>query len=152
MFNSETLIPISTANAAELEQVAHESAEYFKELGYLVECSRISEDEWDVGIARGGIFKTAVGLKSAMKVRLAARPDGTMVTVRVGIFGKQAVPTAITVLVAWPVVFAQIWGIIHEAGLDGEAFRAVALSLGRVQGSRGPSGDGSDSGRPDSRP
>jgi hypothetical protein len=39
----------------------------------------------------------------------------------VGIFGQQAIPTAVTLLVFWPVLVAQVWNMAQEAKLDEEA-------------------------------
>lgn len=129
-FKSETLIPISVPD---LNPVAQELADHFKQRNYQVTCIQATDTEWQVDITRGGVFKTVVGLKSAMKVQLEARPRGTMVRAGVGIFGKQAVPTAITLVIAWPVILPQIWGLIREAGLDNEAVRVVEVILTRTQ-------------------
>jgi hypothetical protein len=129
-FNTEKFIPISVAD---LEPVAQELAGHFKQRNYQVECSPLPDGEWQVGITRGGVFKTALGLKSALKVQIGPRSTGTMVKAGAGIFGKQAVPTAITLLVAWPVLLTQVWGLIREAGLDDEAVRVVETILTRVQ-------------------
>lgn len=138
-FKSEKLIPISITD---LGPVARELAEHFKQRSYQVECNQSPDGAWEVGITRGGVFKAVVGLKSAMKVSLEASPQGTMVRAKVGIFGKQAVPTAITMLVWWPAVFVQIGEIIREAGLDDEAIRVVEVILRRAQRLGGSPGGG----------
>ena len=138
-FKSEKMIPISVPD---LGPVARELAEHFKHRSYQVECTQSPDGMWEVGITRGNVFKAVVGLKSAMKVKLEACPQGTMVRARVGIFGKQAVPTAISVLVAWPVLLTQIWGMIREAELDNEAVRVVEVSLRRAQRLGGSPGGG----------
>lgn len=135
-FKSEKLIPIAVAD---LGSVAEELARHFRQRNYQVECSQTAEGHWAVGITRGGLFKTVVGLKSALKVQIEARPKGTMVRAGAGIFGKQAAPTAITLLVAWPVALTQVWGIVREAGLDNEAVRVVEVSLTRAQRLEGTS-------------
>jgi hypothetical protein len=67
-----------------------------------------------------------------------------MVRAGAGIFGKQAAPTAITLLAVWPIGvtmgLVQVWGIVREAGLDNEAVRVVELSLTRAQRLAGSSG------------
>jgi hypothetical protein len=146
VFRSERLVPIAVGD---LEPVAQELAAHFKQRNYQVECSEVADGQWEVGITRGGIFKTVVGLKSALKIQLEARPKGTMVRAGAGIFGKQAAPTAIAIVTAWPialpVVLAQVWGIVREAGLDNEAIRVVELSLNRVQRLTGLSDNGDKS-------
>jgi hypothetical protein len=128
MFKSERLIPVT---APDLGPVAAELAEHFRQRSYEVECLQVADGAWQVGITRGGMFKAAVGLKSALKIEIERQPFGTMVRAGTGIFGKQAVPTAITMLVAWPVLLTQAWGLVQQAGLDGEAIRVVELSLTR---------------------
>lgn len=141
IFKSETLIPVTVDD---LGPVAEELAGHFKQRNYQVECSQTDDGHWEVGITRGGIFKTVVGLKSALKVQIEARPRGTMVRAGAGIFGKQAAASAISLFAAWPigvpVLLAQAWGLIREAGLDNEAARVVELSLTRTQRLAGPSG------------
>lgn len=143
LFKTEKVIPI---RVTDLGPVAQEVAGHFKQRGYQVECTQVEEDAWLVGITRGGIFKSAVGLKSALKVHIEARSIGTMVRAEAGVFGKQAVPTAITLFVAWPVVLTQAWGLIREAGLDDEAVRVVEVSLTRVQRLGRPTGAGQAAG------
>ena len=128
MFKSERLIPVT---GADLGPVAAELAEHFRQRNYEVECLQVADGAWQVGITRGGMFKAAVGLKSALKIEIERQPFGTMVRAGTGIFGKQAVPTAITMLVAWPVLLTQMWGLVQQAGLDGEAIRVVEVSLQR---------------------
>jgi hypothetical protein len=139
MFKSERLIPVT---ADDLAPVAAELAEHFRQRNYEVECLQVAEGTWQVGITRGGLFKAAVGLKTALKVEVERQPFGTMVRAGTGIFGKQAVPTAITMLVAWPVLLTQAWGLIQQAGLDGEAIRVVEMSLTRGKRAGQSSGGG----------
>jgi ribosomal protein L40E len=47
----------------------------------------------------------------------------------VGIFGLQAVPTAISAFLFWPIIVTQIAGLIKEANLDKEALGVVEESL-----------------------
>jgi len=141
-FKSERLIPISVTD---LGSVARELTEHFKQRNYQVECMQSPDGAWEVGITRGNVFKAVLGLKSAMKVKLEACPQGTMVHARVGIFGKQAVPTAISMFVAWPVLLTQIWGMIREAELDNEAVKVVEVSLRRAQRLGGSAGEGTQS-------
>jgi hypothetical protein len=130
LFKSEKFVPISVPDVA---PVARELAEHFKQRDYQVECVPLPTAGWEVGITRGGIFKAAVGLKSALKIQIEPIPAGTMVRAGAGIFGKQAIPTAISMLVAWPVLLTQVWGLVREAGLDGEAVGVVEASLNRHQ-------------------
>jgi hypothetical protein len=128
IFKSEKLIPISVAD---LEPVAREVQVHFQQRHYQVTSMQTAAGTWEVDITSGGMFKAAVGLKSALKIQIEAMPRGTMVRAGAGIFGKQAVATVITMFVAWPVILTQAWGIIRQAGLDDEAIRIVEVSLSR---------------------
>jgi hypothetical protein len=128
IFKSEKLIPIKVAD---LEPVAHEVQTHFQQRNYQVNSMQTAAETWEVDITSGGMFKAAVGLKSALKIQIETMPAGTMVRAGAGIFGKQAVATVITMFVAWPVILTQAWGIIRQAGLDDEAVRIVEVSLSR---------------------
>jgi hypothetical protein len=143
VFKSEKFIP---GPGIELELVANELADHFRELRYVVERNQLSDTRWEVGITRGGVFRKAVGLQSALKIQLEGTPTGTTVKAGAGIFGKQAIPTALTLLVAWPVVLAQVWGIIREAGLDDEAVRVVETSIARYKRFNSAPQDGGQAG------
>lgn len=128
LFKSEKLIPISVAD---LEPVAREVQSHFQQRHYQVNSLQTAAGTWEIDITSGGMFKAAVGLKSALKVQIEAMPAGTVVRAGAGIFGKQAIPTMVTMFVAWPVILTQAWGIIRQAGLDDEAVRIVEISLSR---------------------
>ena len=82
-----------------------------------------------VSIRRGGTFKAIIGLRSALNIRIEPQANGTRVEAGVGIFGQQAIPTAISLLVFWPVLVAQVWNMAQEAKLDEEALRVAEDSL-----------------------
>ncbi len=68
-------------------------------------------------------------MKTALNVKIEPATDGTKVDAGVGIFGQQAIPTAITLLIFWPVVIAQVWNMAQEAKLDEEALDVTEKSL-----------------------
>ena len=47
----------------------------------------------------------------------------------VGIFGQQAIPTTLTLLVAWPVLIPQIWGMIQQSKLDEHILELVQKAI-----------------------
>lgn len=127
-FKSERFFPGATVD---VEATAREVSEHFAERSYQVEVLPVSGGAWQVGITRGGMFKAAVGLKSALKIDLEPRSDGLLVRAGAGVFGRQVAPTAITLFVAWPVLLTQVWGMIRDSSLDDEAIRVVELSVAR---------------------
>lgn len=128
-FKNEKVIPI---RATDLEPVARELEEHFQQRGFDVHVLRTSDVAWQVDITRGNMFKAALGLRTALQITVDRHPAGTKVNAGTGIFGKQAVPTAISVLVAWPVLLTQAWGLIRQANLDDEAIRVVEMTLSRI--------------------
>lgn len=129
IFRSEKFVP---GAGIDLDLVAQELTDHFRERRYEVAYSQVDDRTWDVSITRGGMFKQAIGLKSALKIELEKRPKGTAVRAGAGVFGKQAAASVITLLVAWPVVLTQVWGLIRESGLDDEAVRVVELTINRM--------------------
>jgi len=129
IFRSEKVIAVKVAD---LEPVSTDLVKHFQERGYEATRMRRPDDAWEVSITKGSLFKAAVGLRTALKVQLVQQPGGTLVRAGAGVFGKQAVPAALTLFVAWPVLLAQVWGLINQAGLDDEAIKAVELSLNRL--------------------
>jgi hypothetical protein len=90
-------------------------------------------------IRRGGTFKAIIGMKTALNIKIEPVANGTKVDAGVGIFGQQAIPTAITLLVFWPVIIAQVWNMAQEANLDEEALRVAEESV-KTHSSKAPSG------------
>ena len=99
--------------------------------GYEVDGIKLPSGDWDISIKKGNLFKAVLGLQTALKIRISpAVPHvyvkaitytcGTAgyVKASVGIFGQQAIPTALTVCVWWPFAIPQLWGMIQQNKLD----------------------------------
>ncbi|MCX5258827.1 zinc ribbon domain-containing protein [Streptomyces canus] len=139
-FSSEKLIPVTVPD---LMAVADDITAHFKERGYDTVRVAGPGGGHEIGITKGGVFKKALGLRTALKIEILPQPTGTLVRAGVGIFGKQAVPFAIAMLVTWPVLLTQVWGIINQAGLDDEAIKVAELTLNRLHRLAGsPSSNG----------
>lgn len=84
----------------------------------------------DISITKGNVFKAIVGMKTALKI-LIQPIDNRSFTVEacVGIFGQQAIPTALTMLVAWPVLIPQLWGMIQQSKLDEHVLELVQQAI-----------------------
>ena len=125
-FVSSRTFPIVVSD---LTPVGEEVMDHFRQQAYEVAGSRKAEGGWHISISKGGTFKSIVGLKTALNIDISPAPGGTYVSAGVGIFEMQAIPTVITILVFWPIVFAQIWGLVQQEELDDEALRVVENSL-----------------------
>ncbi len=115
IFHSSKLIAAPESAVAAME---HNISNYFESQGYEVSHDRMVSGGRLVSITKGGMFKAIVGLRTSLNIRLVPQSNGIMVDASVGIFGQQAVPTLVTLFVLWPVVFAQIWGLVQQAKLD----------------------------------
>jgi hypothetical protein len=134
-FSSSRTVPY---HVEDLAPVAQDVMRHFEQQDYEVTETHIPTGGTQVSIRRGGTFKAIIGMRSALNIRLEAEANGTRVEAGVGIFGQQAIPTAITLLVFWPVLIAQVWNMAQEAKLDEEALRVAEESLKAHSGA--PSG------------
>jgi hypothetical protein len=135
-FNSSKSVPYVVEDLA---PVAQEVMRHFEDRDYEVTEAHIPTGGVQVSIRRGGTFKAIIGMKTALNIRIEPESNGTRVEAGVGIFGQQAIPTAITLLVFWPVIIAQVWNMAQEANLDEEALRVAEESL-NAHSSKTPSG------------
>jgi len=135
-FNSSTTVPYVVEDLA---HVAQDVMRHFESQDYEVTETPIPAGGVQVSIRRGGTFKAIIGLKTALNIKIEPQANGTKVEAGVGIFGQQAIPTAITLLIFWPVLVAQVWNMSQEAKLDEEALGIAEQSL-KAHSSTAPSG------------
>ena len=134
-FNSTKTFPYSVDDVA---PVARDVMDHFEQQDFEVTETNIPTGGAQVSIRKGGTFKAIIGMKTALNIKIEPVANGTTVEAGVGIFGQQAIPTAITLLVFWPVVIAQVWNMAQEANLDDEALRVAEESL-KAHSSTAPS-------------
>jgi hypothetical protein len=134
-FNSSKTVPYVVGDLA---PVAQEVMDHFEQQDYEVTVTNIPTGGVQVSIRRGGTFKAIIGMKTALNIKIEPVANGTTIEAGVGIFGQQAIPTAITLLVFWPVILTQVWNMAQEAKLDEEALRVAEESL-KAHSSTAPS-------------
>jgi hypothetical protein len=115
----------------DLGPVAEAVMQHFREHGYEVSGERTLLQGWDISLHKGNAFHAVLGLQSALKIQIETAGTITQVRVGIGIFGQQAIPTAISMLVFWPVLVTQMWGLVTQARLDQEAMDVVEQELKR---------------------
>ena len=125
-FNSSKTFPYAVEDLA---PVARDVMDHFEGRDFEVTETGIPTGGTQVSIRRGGAFKAIIGMKTALNIKMVPEANGTRVEAGVGIFGQQAIPTAITLLVFWPVIIAQVWNMAQEANLDEEALEVAEESL-----------------------
>jgi hypothetical protein len=139
-FSSSRTVPYQVED---LSPVAQDVMRHFEQQDFEVSETRIPAGGVQVSIRKGGTFKAVIGLRSALNIKIQPLANGTKIEAGVGIFGQQAIPTAITLLVFWPVVVAQVWNMARESKLDDEALGVAEESL-KAHSSEAPSGTASE--------
>jgi len=134
-FNSTKTFAYSVEDIA---PVAKDVMDHFEAQDFEVTETNIPTGGAQVSIRKGGTFKAIIGMKTALNIKIEPVANGTTVDAGVGIFGQQAIPTAITLLIFWPVIIAQVWNMAHESNLDDEALRVAEESL-KAHSSKAPS-------------
>jgi acyl carrier protein phosphodiesterase len=134
-FNSTKTFAYSVEDIA---PVAKDVMDHFESQDFEVTETNIPTGGVQVSIRKGGTFKAIIGMKTALNIKIEPVANGTTVDAGVGIFGQQAIPTAITLLIFWPVIIAQVWNMAHESHLDDEALRVAEESL-KAHSSEAPS-------------
>jgi hypothetical protein len=113
----------------DLLPVAQDVVEHFKGQDYEVSSQKTITNGYDISITKGGIFKTVLGLKTALKISIEPANGMTKAQAGVGVFNQMAIPSIITLLVFWPVILTQSWGLIQSSKLDEEAMGVIETSL-----------------------
>src|SRR3569623_2448462 len=134
-FNSSKTFPYHVEDVA---PAAKDVMDHFEGQDFEVTETNIPTGGGQVSSRKGGTFKAIIGMKTALNIKIEPVANGTTVEAGVGIFGQQAIPTAITLLVFWPVILAQVWNMAQESKLDEEALDVTEESL-KAHSSNAPS-------------
>jgi hypothetical protein len=126
VFKTEQTYPYAITD---LSPVARNVMAHFRDRGFEVKGDSRISGAWDVSITKSNIFRVVCGLKTALNIELIPKDDSVFAKAGVGVFGQQAIPTAITMLVFWPMIIPQIWGMISQSHLDDEAMKVIAENL-----------------------
>ena len=116
-------------NASQIPSVAEKIRKAFVAEGYEVRVDNPDRGQ-EIYITKGGLFKAALGLRSALKVIMKPSRDGNInFEAGVSVLKQQFVPTVITMCCFSPVVIAQIWGMIKQSKLDEKAVAIAERAL-----------------------
>ena len=118
------------ANPSLIPSIADAIVSEFKKDGFTAKCDNYSGGVYDISLAKGNVFKAVLGMKSALKVTITPNGNGIHIKAGVGIFGQQAIPTAITMFAFWPVLIPQIWGMVKQSQLDDKAIAIAERVVG----------------------
>lgn len=114
-FNTKALLD---ASPSLIPEIVSRIEDEFKREGYMVAIDELGTGGYDISITRGDIFKAVLGMKTALKVTLLPRGNQIDMEAGIGVWEQYAVPTIISMLVFWPVLITQIWGMVEQAKLD----------------------------------
>ncbi len=109
------------ASPALIPAIAEQITRDFQAEGYEAISETLTSGGAEVSVSKGGMFKSVVGMKTALKILLTPQNGSIVFDAGVGIFGKQLVPTLVMWYVGWPILLTQIWGLIQQSKLDDKA-------------------------------
>lgn len=121
-FNTKTIL---NGNPALIPAIADRICQVFSVDGYEINREHLMSGGVDISVTKGGTFKAILGMKTALKITLVPQTASVSFEAGVGIFGQQALPTAISMFFFWPVLLTQIWGLVQQADLDDKALAAA---------------------------
>lgn len=102
--------------------------QYFEAREYDVTVENTLEGGF-LSLTKGGLFRSISGMQTGLNITFTQMPGAITVSMKVGLFGKQLVPTAIAMLVFWPVLIPQIYGLVQQSKLDEEAYNVIETAI-----------------------
>lgn len=123
---------IFTTQVQDMESILNYCETYFTARGYNVSTELLASGGF-ISITNSGIFKSISGMNTGLNITLTQMKGAISVSMKIGIFGKQLVPTAITMLVFWPMLIPQIYGLVQQNKLDTEAYSVIAAAINECE-------------------
>jgi len=117
------------ANPKWIPQVADMLSKQFQAEGFTTQLNMSDTLSADLSITKGGLFKSVLGMKTALKIKIIPEGQNIRAEAGCGIFGQQAIPTIISMFVFWPVLLTQLWGLIQQGKLDDHAMELIERFL-----------------------
>lgn len=105
--------------------IAESISTKFSQEKFEVESVELGSGGYDISVTKGNVFNAVLGMRSALKITVEPVSSGIHVCASVGIFGQQAIPSIISMFVAWPVLITQIWGMVQQSKLDDMAINVA---------------------------
>lgn len=125
VFNTKSIL---RGDAKLIPAIADQICKEFKEDGYEGYRDYPDDGGIDISLSKGDFFKSVLGMDTALKIRLIPVEDGISFDAGIGIFGKQTIPTAISMFFVWPLILTHLWGMIQQSKLDDKAI-SIARSV-----------------------
>lgn len=116
-------------DTARIPQVAEKIRQAFVNEGYEVRIEDPASGQ-RIFISKGGLFKAALGLRTALEVTMTPNSAGNIeFEAGVSVVKQQLVATMLTMFVFSPVVIAQVWGMVQQSKLDEKALAIAEREL-----------------------
>lgn len=125
VFNSQKTIH---ASLHDLKPVLADVKAYFEDRGFTVQAEESVEGGF-ISITKGGLFKDAFGLKSALNTTLTVRESSVFVEAKIGAFGGKAAALVGAYIAAWPLAITAAIGMVTQSKLDEEMINAIEQSV-----------------------
>ena len=119
---------IFNTRVRDIDSIVAYCKQYFERQNYDVSTEKVVNGGF-FSITKGGIFRTISGMKTGLNITITQIQGGLLVEMKVGLFGKQAIPAAIAMLVFWPVLIPQIYGLVQQNKLDAEAYNVIESAI-----------------------
>ncbi len=116
----------------DMSGIAKDFTRHFEGAGYAVTSDQ-SVAGLFLSVTKGGTFQSVVGMKTALNIDVRTSDGGITASMQVGAFGKQILPTALTLFVAWPVLIPQIMGLVSQSKLDEEAYGVIEAAIRKYE-------------------
>jgi hypothetical protein len=94
------------------DEIAQSIMSDFRNDGFSVTDIPLLSGGRNISIAKGNTFKAVLGMKTALNISIKRIENNLEIEAGVGMYGQQAIPTAISMLLFWPVLLTQIWGMV----------------------------------------
>ena len=117
-----------------IDRAANDLLDSFQQEEFNVRGQKLANNEWDISINKGNWIEAAVGLSTALKIKITPTSHHVHAEVSVGIFGQQVIPTLLAYTIFWPIALAQVWGLIKQSALDERALTILHESFEHYAG------------------
>ncbi len=114
----------------DIRGVVNDTRDHYLAQGYEVNIEECSFGYF-ISMTKGGIFKSILGMKSALNFEIECRPDGIFVNAHIGIFGQQVMPSVGVMVSVWPFILSQIAGLVRQEGLDDDVLDVIEQAINR---------------------
>ena len=125
-FNKKTVL---AATEEQIPVIAESIRHEFVNDGFDVNIINYVNGGCNISISKGGFFKAILGMRTSLNVTLTPHLNGVLFDAHVGIFGQEVIPAAIALLVFWPVMLTQAWGLIKQSEMDDRALAAAERGI-----------------------